>query len=193
MRRRRYIAVAGTALLSGCGGLGASSDRPTTETSDTDTPAQTPEPTPTPEPAPTVPTHDIGESFSVVGDGDATPEYTVTDVGTTDEIEGDIGKTDADGEFVVVSLTVSNQVNGAITVSSSQFRLRDGQGRSFDVDEDTIASLSDSIAYETVDADEELSGRVIFDVPTDQDRRYLEVAPVGLFSGAEAHRVVLSS
>jgi len=193
MRRRRYIAVVSTALLAGCGSLGASSDQPTTETSTPDTPAPTAEPTPTPEPTPTVPTHDIGESFTVVGDGDVTPEYTVTGVRTTDEIEGEIGETEADGEFVVVSLTVSNQVNGSITVSSSQFRLRDGQGRSFEADGDTITALENPIAYETVESGQAVTGEVIFDVPSDQNRRYLEVAPVGLFSGAEAHRVTLSS
>lgn len=193
MHRRRYIAVVSTALLAGCGSLSASSDEPTTETSTRDTPTQTAEPTPTPRPTPTVPTHDVGESFTVVGDGGVTPEYTVTDVRTTDEIEGNIGETEADGEFIIVSITVSNQVNGSITVSSSQFHLLDGQGESFDADEDAITALENPMAYETVDANGELSGQVIFDVPADQDRRYLEVTPIGLFSGAEAHRVILSA
>ena len=193
MRRRRYIAVASTALLAGCGGLGASSGDAVTETSDPETPAPTAEPTPTPRPTPTAPTHDVGERFTVVGEGEATPAYTVTDVERTESIEREIGTVAADGEFVVVALTVFNQLEGSVTVSSSQFGLRDGEGRSFEVDGDAIAALANPIAFETVEGDGTLSGSVVFDVPADQDRRYLEVAPVGLLADADPHLVVLSS
>lgn len=135
-------------------------------------------------------THQVGESFTV-GSGDNQVEYTVTDVTTADSV-GELVSAEADGQFVLVELDITNQAQESFTIDSNLFTLRDNRGRTYDTDSDAEVYLEESIIYEQVDPGVEKSGRLVFDVPTDQSDRRLIIEPAGIFSDAEEHEVVLS-
>ena len=136
-------------------------------------------------------THQVGESF-IVGSGENQVEYTVTDVATADSV-GEFAPTEADGRFVIVELDVTNRAQESFTIDSALFTLRDGQGRTYNTDDDAQISLEESIIFEQVDPEVEKSGKLVFDVPTDQSDRNLIIEPAGIFSDAEEHEVVLST
>lgn len=208
MRRRTYLGLCSTLLLAGCsgsddggsgdGGGGATTPEPTDTATAEPTATNTPDPTttateestPTPEPTPTPndTEHAVGETFTV-GEGQAA-EYTVTDVREADSIGGEFG-VKADGVFVVVALEVTNRASESFTISSNLFTLTDGQGRSFDVDTDGVSYAENSIIFEQLNPDVTTSGVVVFDVPTDQESRTLEIAPASILSTAETHTVEL--
>lgn len=146
-------------------------------------------PEPTASPTPSEPTHAVGETFTV-GSGEKTVEYTVVSVETASNVGGEYGE-DADAQFVVVELKVTNKASESFTVSSNMFTLVDDQGREYDVDTDAMVYADDPIIYEQVDPGVTKTGIVIFDVPEDQQTRQLKIKPAGMFSTARDHLVIL--
>lgn len=167
MWRRQYLALAGATFLAGCadedgGGDGADES---------------------------MPTHAVGEIFTV-GSGDARVEYAVAKVRTAPAIGGQYGVT-ADGEFVIVTLSLANRATESFRLSSSVFTLTDDQGRSYDVDTEAMIHADDPILFEQVGPDVQMSGTIIFDVPENQSGRALEIEPAGFMSNAATHAVEL--
>lgn len=205
------IAVLGAVLSLGGGGDGTTSQAadgqadaggaattpaPATETVAA-TPAPTPEPTPTPaptpEPTPTPdePVHEVGESF-VVGNGDQTVGYTVTDVRVANSIGGEFG-VEADGVFLIVDMEMTNNAQESFLVDSSLYSLVDSEGREYEVDSEAVGYVEESLLLEQVDPDVTTTGTLVYDVPTDQEGRQLQLQPAGFFSTARTHYVDLPS
>lgn len=155
---------------------------------ESDSTDQTPEPTATS--TPSAPTHNVGESF-VVGDGERSVRYTVTNVRPTDNVGGDTFGEDASGEFVIVTLNVENIGDESFDLSSDPFTLTDQQDREFEVDSDAMISADKSIVFEQVNPGLTVEGVVVFDVPPDGDYR-LKIEPAGAFSTARVHYVEIN-
>ncbi|SFR61660.1 protein of unknown function [Halogeometricum limi] len=182
------------------GNQGATAEESSTaapEPTVTATPKSTPEPTaePTPEPTPTattqpeMPMHDVGESFTV-GDGEMSIEYTVTDVTTADNVGGEYGE-DADGEFVIVTMSMENVGDESLDITSRPFTVVDSEGREFEVDTNAMVYAEDSIVFEQLNPGLSKEGVVIFDVNPDGEYT-MHIAPAGMFSTATTHRVAIS-
>lgn len=171
------IGVLAVLLLGGGGDGGANGGQQ----------AAAPTGTPTPESAPT---HGMNESF-VVGSGAKQVRYTVTDVRTQGAVGGLYGSEEAAGEFVIVRIQIENVGDESFQLSSNVFHLVDEQERTYDTDPDAMVYLDNSMSYEQVNPGLTIEGVVVFDVPPDQQERWLRVDPAGIFSGAESHYVVL--
>jgi hypothetical protein len=197
-----FLGLAFLAILL-LGGGGGAADQPTAAdggaseaTVDqapdpTPTVDQTPDPTPTAQPtAESAPTHTQGESF-VVGSGEQRVRYRVTGATTADQVGGSDFGAEASGEFVILSLQIENVGQESFDLSSRVFRLIDSQGREYETDNEAGVYLEDSIEYEQLNPGLTVEGRIVFDVPTEQQGRMLQIEPAGVFSGAEPHLVRL--
>lgn len=134
--------------------------------------------------------HQTGETFTV-GSGDKQVEYTVTDVKTASNVGGEYGE-DADAQFVIVTVEMTNNAQESFSVSTEPYRLVDSQDRKYEVDTDAQGWAENSILYEQLDPGVTKTGVLIFDVPEDQSERKLRIEPAGMFSTADAHVVVLA-
>lgn len=186
------VVFGGLAFIVGTGDDAGSSGADSSAVTPTPTPdrsANAGDSTPTATPTPSEPTHQVGETFTV-GSGEYQVEYTVENVRTTDRIGGEFGA-EADGEFVVVELSMENTADESFTVSSNRYQLVDGQDRAYDVDSESVFYLDDPVAFEQLNPGVSTSGAIVFDVPTDQSVRRLQIRPAGAFSSARTHAVVL--
>ncbi|QLH84987.1 DUF4352 domain-containing protein [Halosimplex pelagicum] len=175
----------------------AAPSTPTVTPTATATPTAPPEPTPTatPKPSPTpVPdrSHQVAEQF-VVGDGGKSIRYRVADLSVQSSVGGEYISEEADGEFIVIDLSMTNVANESVSVSSNLYTLVDSQGREYDVDTDAMAVVENPVIFEQLDPGVGKDGVLIYDVPTDQTGRELHVEPAGTFSSASTHTVDLES
>lgn len=131
--------------------------------------------------------HSVGEPFKV---GDLS--YVVTDV-TTRQVVGTNRylQEEADGEFVLVDIEITNEGQESTTISNSHLTLVDSQDRSYSVDSDVFAAVENSFTFEQLDPGLSKEGTLVYDTPTDQEGRRLEVRPAAIFSTAEPHYVNL--
>jgi len=141
--------------------------------------------TPTP-----VTTHDIGDTFTV-GSGGQAIEYTVTRSNTRQVVGSGVTSEEADGQFVIVELEMTNVADESTSISSNIFALVDGQDREYETDSDAIIAVDNNIVFEQLDPGVTKSGVLVFDVPEDQSSRELRIDPAGAFSGADSQFVTL--
>lgn len=105
----------------------------------------------------------------VVNVGDM--QYTITEVVTADQVGPSAFPTTASQKYLVVSVTLKNNGNEAVTVDSSFFKLKRGE-KTYEAD--TMGSMSanqsndgnidNSFFLQQVNPDSEISGKVVFDV-----------------------------
>lgn len=97
--------------------------------------------------------------------------YNVSSVESAKEVGPSIAPTKATDTFVVITLTVTNKGNEAITVDSSFFKLIDGD-KTFDADaaasmsanQNDSGEIANSFFLQNLNPDVSLSGKVVFDV-----------------------------
>jgi hypothetical protein len=135
-------------------------------------------------------THEIGETFTV-GSGEQKVEYTIESMDTSDSVGSGISEEEADGEFVVIELTMKNAGKETFEVSDRHIKLVDSQGREYEADSDALLAIEDPIVYEQLDPGISKTFTVVFDVPPDQQDRRLMLEPVGILSNADEHYVNL--
>lgn len=205
MNRRQYLAACAAVGIAGCaggdsggssdgssGGGDGNSDGGNSGGGGQSTATETPEPTPTATPTPSgPPTHQVGESFTV-GDGARSVRYTVQETGTAQEVGADVVAEEADGTFLLVSLTLENVGDESFNVSSNLFQAVNAEDQSYDVDTEALTVLGDSaLIFEQVNPGLSTEGQIVFDVPAGEYR--LRVEPAGFASTASAHVVELGS
>ena len=182
------------ATATDAGSQAAATATATQTAAPTATPTATAEPTPEPTPTATATpaqdlSHSVGESFTV-GSGAQTIEYTVTDVSTTDRVGSDVVGEDADGQFVIIKLEMTNTGDESLDLSSRPFTLVDSQDREFEVDTMAMGYTENSIVFEQLNPGLSKTGVIVFDVNPDGEYD-LHIAPAGMFSTAETHTVDL--
>lgn len=130
-----------------------------------------------------------GVGDTVVVDGF---EITVTSVeGGVASVGNEYLSEDAQGEFTLVSVEVTNTGNSAETVLSSSFTVLDADAREFDASSTASIYLGDEgFAFEQINPGNTASGILAFDLPAGTDAQTLEFAP-GFF-GTNAVTIALN-
>ena len=123
----------------------------------------------------------VGEKITI-----SNIEYTVTEAFSLPAIGSEYVNKVADGIFVILSITVKNNKNGEIFLTSNDFKLKDSQGRRYNADISAGIYLStmgfNAFMFKKLGAGLETSGEVVFDVPEDDKGLVLEISGEGLFS-----------
>lgn len=109
---------------------------------------------------PTPETYKVGDRV-VVGDR----AYTVTDIRTSSSVGDDFTKQTATGIFVIVTMTVENIGKESATMSSSDVKIIDSEGRTFESDTEAWAALNENILLKQIQPGLPVVGQTIFDVP----------------------------
>ncbi|MFD2675482.1 DUF4352 domain-containing protein [Gulosibacter bifidus] len=96
-------------------------------------------------------------------------EFTVTEVETgVASVGGEYFSEDAQGQFVLVHVNVTNVGDKAETLTSSLQKLVDDQGREHEADSSAAIYIEDSnTLYERVNPGNSVSGVLVFDIPAD--------------------------
>lgn len=132
-------------------------------------------------------THSVSENFKV---GELS--YVVNDVSTRQVVGTNrYLQEEADGEFVLVELEITNEGQESTTISNSHLTLVDSQDRSYSVDSDAFAAVENSFTFEQLDPGLSKEGTLVYDTPQSQEGRQLQVSPSAVFSTAEPHYVNL--
>ena len=132
--------------------------------------------TPTPNPR----AHELGDSF-VVGSGNHSLEWTVTDVAFDDA---------GDSTTITVKFNATNVGTETATIDSSTFSVADDQDRVYEPTDMTVAGQGGDYQRD-VGPGFDAQGVVYFQVPSDGDNRRLRIEPAGVFSTADRHFVEL--
>jgi len=97
--------------------------------------------------------------------------YNISSKEVSKQVGPSVYPTDAKDTFLVVTLTVTNKGNEAVTVDSSFFSLKEGD-KTFDADssasmsanQDESGQITNSFFLQKLNPDVSLSGKVVFDV-----------------------------
>ena len=102
----------------------------------------------------------IGDSLKV---GDLV--FTVSDASMTQELKSPLG--DKTGNWMVVTVTVGNESQEAVTIDSSFFKLVEDDGTVYETDSDNLIYLDadDNFFLEKINPKLEKTGKVLFAVP----------------------------
>jgi hypothetical protein len=117
--------------------------------------------------APEAETAEPAEQVAKIGDalkvGDLA--FTVNDAAMTTELKSPLGN--KTGNWMVVTVTVKNESQEAVTVDSSFFKLLESDGTVYETDSDGLMYLdtNDSFFLEKINPKLEKQGKVLFAVP----------------------------
>jgi len=109
---------------------------------------------------PTSKTYKIGDRV-IVGDR----AYTITDIKTASSVGDEFTKKEATGIFVIVNMTVENIGKESATLSSSDVKIIDSKGRTFESDTEAWTALKENILLKQIQPGLPVMGQTIFDVP----------------------------
>jgi uncharacterized protein DUF4352 len=110
-------------------------------------------------------------------------QFTVTKIGHTSAVGTSYLGKKAQGEFVVVNVTVKNIGDEARALSADNQTLFDADGRKFTADSEAAIYVDESNSlYEDVNPGNSLKGKLLFDVPRKAELDHLELHD-SMFSG----------
>lgn len=110
-------------------------------------------------------------------------ETGVPSVGTTDFLTEQ-----AQGQFVLVQMTVRNIGDREQSFTTSAQKLLDPQGRQYSVDDMATLTLDQGVAFEQINPGNSVEATIVFDVPAGTVPAELEVHD-SIFSGGESVRL----
>lgn len=115
-------------------------------------------------------------------------EFTVTDVQRAATVGPEMVAESAQGEFVIVSVTVSNTGNEAQSLDTSSQKLVDAAGKQYSTDTGAQIAMDaengSSTVYEQINPGNSVDTKLVFDVPTGTEVAKLELHD-SPFSGGE--------
>jgi len=115
----------------------------------------------------------LNESF-VVGTGSNRIRYTITDIDRTDRVGGEFG-IDADTQFVVLRVTVTNLGDNITRVTGDAFRLVAADGEQYPTDGQAMNAAEDALLVRDLGPNATVRGALVFDVPPTRDSLRLRV------------------
>jgi hypothetical protein len=124
-------------------------------------------------------TFEVGQAVELEG-----TQYTVTGVSTQGNIGGQFGE-NADGEFVVVDLTIENKKDETKTFLDSAATFHAGDGTSYQGSNAAIYLGDDSLFLREMQPDLPTKGKLVFDLPPAKIAGGVLVVE-DLFGGGEA-------
>jgi hypothetical protein len=115
----------------------------------------------------------LDEPF-VVGTGSNRIRYTITSIGRADRIGGEFG-IDADAQFVVVGVTVTNLGDNITRVTGDAFTLVADDGERYPTDGQAMNADEDALLVRDLGPNATVRGVLIFDVPPTREAVRLRV------------------
>jgi hypothetical protein len=115
----------------------------------------------------------LNESF-VVGTGSNRIRYTITSIDRADRVGGEFG-IDADAQFVVVGVTVTNLGDNITRVTGDTFTLVTGDGERYSTDGQAMNADEDALLVRDLGPNATVRGVLIFDVPPTRESLRLRV------------------
>jgi len=117
-------------------------------------------------------------------------EYTVDkDVFATPALGSGYVNKQADGIFIVLSITIKNNGKNEVFLTSNSFKLKDFQEREYNADAGAGIYLStmglNGLVLKNLGAGLSTNGGIVFDVPADDTGLVLEITGEGIFAGTE--------
>lgn len=109
---------------------------------------------------PTSEIYKVGDKV-VVGDR----AYTITDVKTASSVGDDFTKKEATGVYVIVTMTIENIGKESATMGTSDVKIIDSEGRTFESDTNAWIALKNNILLKQIQPGLPVTGETIFDVP----------------------------
>lgn len=91
--------------------------------------------------------------------------YKVTRVRTAQEVGGEFNKTQADGRFVIVDLTLTNLKDEPATILGDAVRLVGGNGKEYTTDDDTIFAVDNPLILQEIQPDLSQKVVAVYDIP----------------------------
>lgn len=110
----------------------------------------------------------------VVGTGANRIRYTITSIGRADRIGGEFG-IDADAQFVVVGVTVTNLGDNVTRVTGNMFTVVAADGAQYPTDGQAMNAAEDALLVRDLGPDATVRGVLVFDVPPTSDSLRLRV------------------
>jgi len=144
-------------LTLGCSGSN-SNQATTSQDGNTNTTTQASDPEQASTPASV--TYKVGDRVTV---GDRA--YTISNVKTTAFVGDEYTKKTATGIYVLVTMTIENIGKESATMSPTDIKIVDSQGRTFESDTNAWATLKDNILLKQIQPGLPVNGETIFDVP----------------------------
>jgi|GEM_PF-3124133 len=115
----------------------------------------------------------LNESF-VVGTGSNRIRYTITSIDRADRVGGEFG-IDADAQFVVVGVTVTNLGDNITRVTGNAFTVVAGGGERYPTDGQAMNADEDALLVRDLGPNATVRGVLIFDVPPTREALRLRV------------------
>ncbi|CAM3904689.1 DUF4352 domain-containing protein [Janibacter anophelis] len=111
-------------------------------------------------------------------------EFTVTKVEEgVEQVGSEFFSESADGQFVLVHITVKNIGDESQTLFDSEQKLKDGQGRSFSTDSGAAIAMEDNDVWlNEINPGNTASGTLVYDMPADAQPAEIELHD-SMFSG----------
>ncbi|WEL19946.1 DUF4352 domain-containing protein [Candidatus Nanohalococcus occultus] len=99
---------------------------------------------------------------------------------------------EANGQFLIVDMSVMNDADESIRMRTSSVNLMVGDAE-YSPNTEASVYMDNSFSFEQLNPGVQVDGQIAYDVPqsTSADTVELKVNPVGLFSTAEPHYVNL--
>lgn len=97
----------------------------------------------------------------VVSVGDV--EYIVNNVQATKQIGSEYLNKEAQNMYYIVDVTIKNNGNEALTVSSSFFKLKNGE-KEYSTDTEGAMYIDNNIIYDEINPEASLNGQIVFDI-----------------------------
>lgn len=172
-RKKRWwlVAVVAIIVIAVAAGGGGSDDGPTVvddagsgTSSSSDTGSETSADAPAEDAKPGTESNPVavGQTVELAG-----TRYTVKEAATSSSVGGEFG-TNADGVFVVVTLTIENKKNETKTFMSSAAKLVATNGTEYSTDDDGSIYAENPLILEDMQPDLPKTGVLVFDVPADR-------------------------
>jgi hypothetical protein len=109
----------------------------------------------------TAKTADVGDKLTLKG-----TTYEVTNVRTASAVGDSFTRERANGEFVIVSLKLTNRKDEPATIAEDNIRLIGGNGKNYSVSDDALFALEDqSFLLEEIQPDNTEKGKLVYDIP----------------------------
>jgi hypothetical protein len=103
----------------------------------------------------------VGDKLTLKG-----TTYQVTDVSTAESLGSSFTKTEANGVFVVVDLTLQNEENEPATVLEENLKLIGGNDSEYSTSTDAALAIDDAfVILEEIQPGVKQSGKLVYDVP----------------------------
>lgn len=103
----------------------------------------------------------VGDTLSLKGTA-----YTVNSVETTSTVGSGFTKTEANGEFIVIDLTLKNEEDEPATILEDNLKLIGGNGSQYSTSTDASLAVNDAfVLLEEIQPGLKQQGKLIYDVP----------------------------